>query len=64
MSGLLETRVSKPVLLERHISYYPTVRGSGILRNLIVSTNFSKIDYFFIIGKISSRAGFDPWAVI
>jgi len=59
------SRVPKPFLSEGHISYYTTVRGSEILRNLIVSgcVKFYQINecfvqiLFFIIVKMSSRVG-------
>jgi len=55
-----------------HISNYTTFQVSDILRNVIVSGYdtfyqikiFSKIYYFFIIDKMSSRDGFGPRAVV
>ena len=57
---------------QRTTQAFTTVRGPDILRNVIVSdmlhstisTNVSKIDYFFNIDKMSSLAGFGPRAVV
>jgi len=63
--------------VQGHISYYTIVRGLDMLRNVIVSgyviyffNQIYQINKYFvniylsIIGKMASRAGFGPRAVV
>jgi len=63
MQKLFQRRGLQTFLSEGHRSYFTTVRGPGMLHDVIVfgymlhsnnPTNFSKIYYFFIIEKMVS----------